>query len=251
MASPSPGTPEIIATLERVLAANPNHPGALHLYIHAVEAGQDPGKAAAAADRLRGLMPGAGHLVHMPSHIYYRVGRYADAVAVNVDAAASDRAYFTRSEPSSIYRMMYYPHNLDFIWLAASMEGRGADTVRAARDFAAAVPRELILQTSDMETVSAAPIVALARFGRWDEVLALPSPDEKLPYTRGVWHYARGLAHREGAGEHRAGRAGGLDPDSRRRAGGAHARRLLQDARDAHARRRSAGGRARRAPRRS
>ena len=191
---PQPGTPEIVATLERVLAANPNHPGALHLYIHAVEAGQDPGKAAAAADRLRGLMPGAGHLVHMPSHIYYRVGRYADAVAVNVDAAASDRAYFTRSEPSSIYRMMYYPHNLDFIWLAASMEGRGADTVRAARDFAAAVPQDLILQTSDMETVSAAPIVALARFGRWDEVLALPAPDERLPYTRGVWHYARGLA---------------------------------------------------------
>jgi hypothetical protein len=191
---PQPGTPEIVATLERVLAANPNHPGALHLYIHAVEAGRDPAKAAAAADRLRGLLPGSGHLVHMPSHIYYRIGRYADAVAVNVDAAASDRAYFKRSEPSSIYRMMYYPHNLDFIWLAASMEGRGAETVRAARDFAAAVPAELILETSDMETVSVAPIAALARFGRWDEVLALPAPSEKLPYTRGFWHYARGLA---------------------------------------------------------
>jgi hypothetical protein len=191
---PQPGTPEIVATLERVLAANPDHPGALHLYIHAVEAGPDPAKAAAAADRLRGLLPGAGHLVHMPSHIYYRIGRYADAVAVNVDAASSDRAYFQRGDPSPIYRMMYYPHNLDFIWLAASMEGRAAETVRAARDFAAAVPAELILQTSDMETVSAAPIVALARFGRWDEVFALPAPDEKLPYTRGVWHYARGLA---------------------------------------------------------
>ena len=191
---PQPGTPEIVATLERVLAANPDHPGALHLYIHAVEAGPDPAKAAAAADRLRGLLPGAGHLVHMPSHIYYRIGRYADAAAVNVDAAASDRSYFKRSDPSPIYRMMYYPHNLDFIWLAASMEGRGAETVRAARDFAAAVPADLILQTSDMETVSAAPIVALVRFGRWDEVLALPAPDGKLPYTRGVWHYARGLA---------------------------------------------------------
>ena len=99
---PQPGTEEIVATLERVLAMNPNHPGALHLYIHAVEASQDPGKAAAAADRLRGLLPGAGHLVHMPSHIYYRVGRYADAFAVNVDAAASDRAYFGRSQPSPI-----------------------------------------------------------------------------------------------------------------------------------------------------
>jgi tetratricopeptide (TPR) repeat protein len=191
---PRPGTEEIVATLERVLAKNPNHPGALHLYIHAVEASQDPGKAAAAADRLRGLLPGAGHLVHMPSHIYYRVGRYADAVAVNVDAAASDRAYFQRSQPSPIYRMMYYPHNLDFIWQAASMDGRSADTVKAARDFEAAVPAEMIGQMSDMETVPAAPIVSLVRFGRWDEVLALPAPSEKLPYVRGVWHYARGLA---------------------------------------------------------
>ena len=191
---PQPGTEEIVATLERVLAANANHPGALHLYIHAVEASQDPGKAAAAADRLRGLLPGAGHLVHMPSHIYYRVGRYADAAAVNVDAAGSDRAYFRRSDPSPIYRMMYYPHNLDFIWHAASMEGRGAETVRAARDFAAAVPGEMVLEMSDMETVPAAPMVALARFGRWDEVLALPAPSEKLVYARGVWHYARGLA---------------------------------------------------------
>jgi tetratricopeptide (TPR) repeat protein len=191
---PQPGTEEIVATLERVLAANPNHPGALHLYIHAVEASQDPGKAAAAADRLRGLLPGAGHLVHMPSHIYYRVGRYADAVAVNLDAAAADRAYFTRSEPSPIYRMMYYPHNLDFIWLAASMEGRSAETLRAARDFAAAVPPEMVGEMSDMETVPVAPIVALARFGRWDEILALPAPGERLPYARGVWHYARGLA---------------------------------------------------------
>jgi len=192
---PQPGTEEIVATLERVLAKNPNHPGALHLYIHAVEASQDPGKAAVAADRLRGLLPDAGHLVHMPSHIYYRVGRYADAVAVNVDAATSDRAYFQRGQPSPIYRMMYYPHNLDFIWLAASMDGRSADTVKAARDFEAAVPAEMIGQMSDMETVPVAPIVALARFGRWDEVLALPAPSEKLPYVRGVWHYARGLAY--------------------------------------------------------
>jgi tetratricopeptide (TPR) repeat protein len=191
---PQPGTTEIVATLERVLAANPNHPGALHLYIHAVEASQEPAKAAVAADRLRGLLPGAGHLVHMPSHIYFRVGRYADAVAVNVDAGAADRAYFARSEPSPIYRGMYYPHNLDFIWLAASMDGRSADTVRAARDFAAAVPLEMVSQMSDMETAPVAPIVALARFGRWDEVLALPAPSEKLPYVRGVWHYARGLA---------------------------------------------------------
>jgi tetratricopeptide (TPR) repeat protein len=123
------------------------------------------------------------------------VGRYADATAVNVDAVAADRAYFARSEPSPIYGTMYYPHNLDFIWLAASMEGRGEETVRAAKEFAASVPLAMVMEMSDMETAPAAPIVAPARFGRWDEVLAQPAPSEKLPYVRGVWHYARGLAH--------------------------------------------------------
>jgi tetratricopeptide (TPR) repeat protein len=203
---PQPGTTEIVAALERVLAIDPNHPGALHLYIHAVEASQEPGKAAGAADRLRGLLPGAGHLVHMPSHIYFRVGRYADATAVNVDAAAADRAYFARSEASPIYRGMYYPHNLDFIWLSVAMEGRSADTVRAARDFAAAVPMEMVNQMSDMETAPVAPIVALVRFGRWDEILALPAPPETLPYVRGVWHYARGLAQ-SGKGQREAAQA--------------------------------------------
>ena len=192
--APQPGTEEIVATLERVLAVDPMHPGANHLYIHAVEASPDPRRAEAAADRLRGLMPGAGHMVHMPSHIYYRIGRYADAAEVNVRAVAADRAYFARSRPSPIYRMMYYPHNLDFVWHAAALEGRGAECVRAAREFAAAAPAEAVLEMPDMETAPAAPYFALVRFGRWAEMLAEPAPPARMLYVTGAWRYARGLA---------------------------------------------------------
>jgi tetratricopeptide (TPR) repeat protein len=192
--APRPGTEEIVAILERVLAVDPMHPGANHLYIHAVEASPDPRRAEAAADRLRGLMPGAGHMVHMPSHIYYRIGRYADAAEVNVRAVAADRAYFARSRPSPIYRMMYYPHNLDFIWHAAALEGRGAECLRAAREFAAAAPAEAVLEMPDMETAPAAPYFALVRFGRWAEMLAEPAPPARMLYATGAWRYARGLA---------------------------------------------------------
>ena len=192
--APYPGTEEIVATLERVIAKNPNHPGAIHLYIHAVEASQTPGRAEAVADRLAGLMPGAGHIVHMPSHIYWRVGRYADAVAVNAAAVEADRAYFRTARPSMIYRGLYYPHNIDFIWQSASMEGRSAETIRAAREFADNAPADMIKAMPDMETAPVAPIVALVRFGRWDEALAVPPPPAEWLYTRGVWHYARGIA---------------------------------------------------------
>jgi tetratricopeptide (TPR) repeat protein len=191
---PYPGTEELVKALERVLAKNPNHPGALHLYIHAVEASREPGRAEAAADRLLKQMPGAGHLVHMPSHIYWRVGRYADAVTVNTAAVKADQAYFKTAQPSMIYRGLYYPHNIDFIWQSASMQGRSAETISAAREFAANAPAEMIKEMPDMETAPVAPIVALARFGRWDEVLAYPAPPPEWSYTRGVWHYARGLA---------------------------------------------------------
>jgi tetratricopeptide (TPR) repeat protein len=192
--TPHGGTEEIVQTLERVLARNPNHPGAIHLYIHAVEASRQPQRAEAAADRLVKLMPGAGHLVHMPSHIYWRVGRYADAVAVNTAAVQADRAYFKTAQPSPLYRGLYYPHNIDFIWHSASMEGRSAETLRAAREFAENAPPAMIRQMPDMETAPAAPILALVRFGRWDAVLKESAPPADWPYTRGVWHYARGLA---------------------------------------------------------
>jgi tetratricopeptide (TPR) repeat protein len=191
---PQPGTEEIVRTLEGVLARNPDHPGAIHLYIHAVEASADPRRAEAPADRLRRLMPGAGHLVHMPSHIYWRVGRYGDAVASNVAAVQADRRYFQTATPSPIYRGLYYPHNLDFIWQSAAMQGRATETIRAAREFADAAPVEMIKQMPDMETAPVAPFVALARFGRWDELIRYPAPPGEWSYTVGVWHYARGLA---------------------------------------------------------
>jgi tetratricopeptide (TPR) repeat protein len=190
-----PGTDEIVVTLERVLARNPDHPGALHLYIHAVEASTQPGRAEAAADRLRPQMPGAGHIVHMPSHIYWRVGRYSDAVTVNSNAVQADLAYFKTAQPSMIYRGLYYPHNIDFIWQSAGMQGRSAEMLRAAREFAGNVPAEMIKQMPDMETAPLAPMMSLVRFGRWDEVLALPAPPPEWLYTTGVWHYARGIAY--------------------------------------------------------
>ena len=207
--TPQPGTDEIVQTLERVLAKEPNHPGALHLYIHAVEASRDPKRAEAPADRLQKLMPGAGHLVHMPSHIYWRVGRYADAVSANLAAVQADVAYFKTAQPSPIYRGLYHPHNIDFIWQSASMQGRSAETLRAAREFASNASAEMIKQMPDMETAPVAPVVALVRFGRWDEVLREPAPPREWLYTRGVWHYARGLAFS----------AKGQAPDARRELG--------------------------------
>jgi tetratricopeptide (TPR) repeat protein len=191
---PQPDTEEILRTLERVLAANRNHPGANHLYIHAVEASPTPQLGIPAADRLGGLIPGAAHIVHMPSHIYFRVGRYADAYAVNVRAVQVDREYFQKGEASPIYRMLYSPHNIDFIWMAASMEGRSAETIRAARELAAEAPVEMVRESPDMENFLAAPLFALARFGRWEELLREKAPPEDLYYVRGSWTYARGLA---------------------------------------------------------
>ncbi len=192
--SMQPETPEILATLERVMRANPDHPGALHLYIHAVEAGPDPRRGEAAADRLAPLMPGVGHIVHMPSHIYLRIGRYADAVDVNVGAVKADRAYLAKGRTNPMVGGLYYPHNLDMLWQAASMDGRGAETIRAAREFAESVPPAMLREMPDMETAPSAPLFALARFGRWEEILRQPAPPAELPYVTGAWRYTRGLA---------------------------------------------------------
>ncbi|HEX2501312.1 MAG TPA: hypothetical protein VHO73_07615 [Methylomirabilota bacterium] len=219
-----PETPEILATLERVIRANPDHPGALHLYIHAVEGGPDPKRGETAADRLLPVMPAAGHMVHMPSHIYLRIGRYADAVDVNVLAVKADREYFAKRGANPMYGGLYYPHNLDMLWLAASMDGRGAETLRAAREFAGSVPPAMLREMSDMETAPAAPIFALARFGRWEEVLREPAPPSKLPYVTGAWRYARGLAF---AATGRRAQAEGELAALRRIAGGVPADRTL------------------------
>jgi tetratricopeptide (TPR) repeat protein len=191
---PGPLTPELLSTLEGVLARAPNHPMAIHLYIHAVEASPDPGRAEAAADRLVGLVPWAGHLVHMPAHIYLRVGRYGDAAAVNEKAAAADEAYLAQTRAQGLYAMGYYPHNIHFLWYASLMEGRSAVALRAARKLVGVLPPEQVRAFRELEQALPVPLFTLAQFQRWDDVMAEPEPPSDFVYTRAMWHYARGLA---------------------------------------------------------
>jgi len=203
---PNPGTTEIVARLEAVLAKRPDHPGANHFYIHAVEASDHPERANAAAARLETLVPGAGHLVHMPSHIYARTGRYEDAAERNRIAAAVDEKYIAEQKPDGIYPLMYYTHNLQFLWFTAGMEGRSAESIAAARKTAGNLPPELISAMPMLELGPPYPILALARFGRWNDVLAEPPMSPAWRYANGLDHYARGLA-RAGLGEFAAARA--------------------------------------------
>jgi tetratricopeptide (TPR) repeat protein len=186
-------TPEIVSTLESVLARHPNHPGAIHLYIHAVEASPQPEKAEAAADRLRFLVPAAGHLVHMPSHIYLRVGRYADAFELNQRAAAADESFLAWCRSPGLYRAMYYPHNLHFIWSSASFDGRRDAALAAARKLAAQIPGAYD-EFPFLEDFLPTPTFTLLRFGMWDAVLAESPPPAERRYATGIHHYARGLA---------------------------------------------------------
>lgn len=190
----NPGTDELVATLEAVLKRSPDHPGANHFFIHAVEASRTPGRATASAERLGRLAPDAGHLVHMPGHIWIRVGRYADAESVNVVAARVDSQYIAAHDPQGIYPMMYYPHNVHFIWSSACLEGRGAAALEAARRLGPMVPVEMLRQMPMLEFVSPTTLYTLVRFGRWKEILAEPEPPMDLRFTRGMWHFARGLA---------------------------------------------------------
>lgn len=191
---PYEGTPEAVAAIESVLKRNPNHPGANHLYVHLLEPTADAARAEAAADRLRTLMPGAGHMVHMPSHIYMRVGRYADASASNEQAVAADEDYIAQCRAQGIYPMGYYPHNIHFLWSATAMEGRSADAIGAARKVASKVTAEMMDGQPFLQAFAVVPYYALTRFGRWDEMLAEPAPLDRHLYLKGTWMYARGLA---------------------------------------------------------
>lgn len=186
---------EIVKTLESVLERNPNHPGALHLYIHAVEA-KRPTLAAEAADRLRTLNIQTGHLVHMPSHIYIRVGRYHDAVVANQQAAEVDAAYAHLHNPEGAYRVGYMPHNHHFLWYAALLAGQREVALQAAQDTAALVDQSLIREPGygTLQHYSVIPLYTYVKFGMWDAVLAAPAPDTDLIYPTGVWHFARGMA---------------------------------------------------------
>lgn len=191
---PYPGTDETVAVIEKVLARNPNHPGALHWAIHVWEATKTPERAEDAADKLLPLMPGAGHMVHMPSHTYYRIGRYADAVKSNQLAVAADEDYISQCRAQGLYPMGYYPHNIHFLWAAAAMEGNSRMALEAARKTGAANPTEAMQQLPFLQVFLVVPYHAMVRFGKWDDILKEPAPRYDSPFSRGVWHYARGMA---------------------------------------------------------
>ncbi len=191
---PKPETVKVIEALETILARSPDHPLALHLYLHAVEASADPGRAEDEADRLANLVPGSGHLVHMPAHIYWRVGRYDDAALANVKAAAVDEAYIAQCNAQGFYPALYYPHNIHFLWAAASMSGQSALALETAQKLADNVRIEQIKQFPTIEFFKTVPILARVQFAKWDEILSLDAPPVELDYSNAIWHYARGVA---------------------------------------------------------
>ncbi len=191
--APLGNTEEIVRVLENVLRRDPQHIGANHLYIHAVEASRHPERALPSAERLGKLAPAAGHLVHMPGHIYIRTGDYAQAAKVNIDAAAVDRAYIKASGAKGMYAAMYFSHNLHFQVENFNRTGQYSEARRAARELEANVQQHV----KDMPMVEGFlpyPIFVQLRFAKWDETLKLPEPDKSQPITNTVWHYARGVA---------------------------------------------------------
>jgi len=192
--TPKGRTAEQVAALEQVLRRSPYHPGAIHLYIHTVEATTTPGRAEPFADRLNGQMPGAGHLVHMPAHIYYRVGRYLDSLEVNVAAVQADEALLASSPQEPVYRYMYYPHNVHFVLVSARMAGDGGQTVSAAEKLGGLIPKDVAKTILAAQAIQQAPYFAHAQFSPADTVLALPDPGSDVPFVQGSWRYARAMA---------------------------------------------------------
>ena len=191
---PREDTKSVITALETVMAADPQHPLAIHLYIHAVEASSNPGRAEHAADRLADLVPGAGHLVHMPSHIYWRLGRYHDASKANINAANVDEKYIAQCNAQGFYPALYYPHNIHFLWAASTMEGRSELSIESAIRVASNVNVEQVKQFPTIEFFRTIPLLSYVRFGKWDEILAAPEPDAEFKFSQGIRHYVRGIA---------------------------------------------------------
>lgn len=191
---PQPGTREIVATLESVLKRNERHPGANHFYIHAVEASTSPQRGLVSAKRLGDLMPGAGHMVHMPSHIYFRLGQYRQAVESNKRAVEVDRKYIEKYKPEGVYVMMYYPHNIHFLWSALCFEGRSAEAIAAADQVVGALGNEMVKEMPMLESFLPTRTYTLLLFNKWDDVLREKQPLAEFTFATGMWHYAQGLA---------------------------------------------------------
>jgi tetratricopeptide (TPR) repeat protein len=191
---PAEGTEEIVAVLEGVLRRDPNHIGANHYYIHAVEASQTPERALPSASRLGKLAPKAGHLVHMPSHVYIRTGDYQDAAQSNADAIVADREYIQKTGAQGVYTMMYYNHNIHFLAAAHAAQGRYADGIKAARELESNVKPHLQAMPM-LEMFMPYSIVTLVRFGKWTDMLKTPKPANELKITTAYWHFGRGRAY--------------------------------------------------------
>jgi tetratricopeptide (TPR) repeat protein len=191
---PRPEFGAMLPQLEQTVAKFPDHPGVCHFFIHAVEKPM-PEKAVACAEKLPSLMPGAGHLVHMPAHIYMRVGRYDDAIKANQHATHADAKYVQDRKPQGVYMIGYVPHNFHFLWAAASMAGQKAVAQKAASEVAERVKPEMVRQVPFIEGLLPTKYLAYARFGDWDAILKEPPPDTGFQYTTAVWHYTRGLAY--------------------------------------------------------
>jgi len=190
---PAEGTEEIVSVLEGVLKRNPNHTGANHYYIHAVEASNNFERALPSAARLGKIAPKAGHLVHMPSHVYIRTGDYNEAAQSNVDAIAADREYM-KTGAQGVYTMMYYNHNVHFFAAASAMKGRYVDAIKTARELEAGVTPHLAAMPM-LEMFMPYTMVTLVRFGQWDEILKTPKPAPSLKITTVYWHFGRGMAY--------------------------------------------------------
>ena len=193
---PKPWTPEVLQTLQAALTLDPNNLNANHLYIHAVEASHHPERAEANADRLRALAPDSGHLLHMPAHIYMRIGRYADAAEVNEKAIENDEHYRSHAKPEGIYPLAYMPHNRHFLWIASADSGQSQRALKAAQGMAEVVDTNKMRAPGygTLQHFKVMPLYAMVRFGKWEDILNQPEPDQDLVYPRGVWHYARGRA---------------------------------------------------------
>lgn len=194
---PKPWTMEIVSTLEQALKSDSNNPLANHLYIHALEASPFAEKAIPSARRLPSLVPGSGHLVHMPAHIYIRTGRYRDAILANQQAVKIDHDYMSHNPTESIYTLAYVPHNHHFLWAAAIKTGQKALATQAANDTAAKVKQEMLREPGfdgTLQHLQLTPLYTRTLFGEWDSILKEPAPAADLLYPRGIWHYARGMA---------------------------------------------------------
>jgi tetratricopeptide (TPR) repeat protein len=185
---------EAIQTAEKVLARNPNHPGAIHLYIHLTEASETPERAEPYANRLAALMPGAGHIVHMPAHTFFRVGRYHDSAETNKNAVRVDEAYLDKTKAQGLYAYGYYPHNIHFVLVSAHMAGDAKTALEYAQRLEGKIPDTVAAQIGWIQAIKPAPYFAHAQFSTPETILALPDPGAQFPFIQAMWHYARGVA---------------------------------------------------------